>query len=144
MKLRFPHDVGPHQHPTNVRHVGEGRSRGERIADAVAARVGSWPFILIQSVLLCLWIVGNGFLIRDWLGGKPFDPYPFILLNLMLSFQAAYTGPVVLMSQNRQAARDRDEAEHDYAVNRDALKILRRIQKDQHHLEELLQRGVAR
>ncbi len=139
MNLRFPTDARAHHHPTNVRHVGKGRSRGERIADAVAARVGSWPFIITQSVLLVLWIVANGFLLRDWLGGKPFDPYPFILLNLMLSFQAAYTGPVVLMSQNRQAARDRDEAEHDYAVNRDALEVLRRIQKDQRRLEELLQ-----
>jgi hypothetical protein len=60
-----------------------------------------------------------------------------------LLFQVAYTGPVVLMCQNRQAARDRDEAEHDYEVNRDALEILRRIQKDQRHLEELLQGGAG-
>jgi uncharacterized membrane protein len=143
MKLRFPSDAGAHHHPTNVRHMGEGRSRGERIADSVAARVGSWPFIITQSVLLVLWIVANGFLLRDWIGGKPFDPYPFILLNLMLSFQAAYTGPVVLMSQNRQSARDRDEAEHDYKVNRDALEILRRIQKDQRQLEALLNEGAG-
>ena len=109
---------GDYRHPVNVRHMGAGRTPGERIADGVAARVGSWPFIIVQSTLLTLWIVGNAFLIRDWLNGKPFDPYPFILLNLMLSFQAAYTGPFVMMSQNRQAARDRDEAEHDYAVNR--------------------------
>ncbi|MFN2526971.1 MAG: DUF1003 domain-containing protein [Actinomycetota bacterium] len=144
MKLRFPPDARVHQHPINLRHVGGGRSMGERIADAVAARVGSWPFIIVQSLLLALWIVANGFLIRDWLGGNPFDPYPFILLNLMLSFQAAYTGPVVLMSQNRHAARDRDEAEHDYEVNRNALELLRRIQKDQRRLEELLKGGQAR
>jgi uncharacterized membrane protein len=140
MRLRFPDDATVHRHPVNVRHMGDERTSGERIADEVAARVGSWPFILIQSVLLMFWIVANAFLIRDWLGGKPFDPYPFILLNLMLSFQAAYTGPVVLMSQNRQAARDRDEAEHDYQVNREALEILESIQKDQRRLEELLQR----
>ena len=138
MKLRFPPDAQANEHPANVRHMGKGRSTGERIADAVAARVGSWPFILIQSGFLVLWIIANAFLLRDWLGGKPFDPYPFILLNLMLSFQAAYTGPVVLMSQNRQTARDRDEAEHDYEVNRQALELLRTIQKDQRHLEELL------
>jgi uncharacterized membrane protein len=143
MKLRFPPDAGADQHPANIRHMGEGRSRGERIADAVAARVGSWPFILTQSVLLALWIIANGWLLRDWIGNKPFDPYPFILLNLMLSFQAAYTGPVVLMSQNRQTARDRDEAEHDYEVNRDALELLRKIQRDQRHLEELLQGGAG-
>lgn len=127
------------QHPVIVRHMGPGRTRGERIADAVAARVGSWPFIIVQTTLLALWIVGNAFLIRDWFSGKPFDPYPFILLNLMLSFQAAYTGPFVLMSQNRQAARDRDEAEHDYDVNREALDILRRLEAEQTRVKELLE-----
>lgn len=126
-------------HPINVRHMGSGRTRGERIADGVAARVGSWPFIIVQSTLLALWIVANTILIRDWLNGKPFDPYPFILLNLMLSFQAAYTGPFVMMSQNRQAARDRDEAEHDYDVNRQALEILQRLEAEQTRLKELLQ-----
>lgn len=130
-----------HQHPVNVRHTGEGRTIGERIADAVATRVGSWPFIIVQSSLLALWIIGNAFLIRDWLNGKPFDPYPFILLNLMLSFQAAYTGPFVMMSQNRQAARDRDEAEHDYAVNREALDILRRVEAGQTRLKTLLEQS---
>ncbi|HYN36682.1 MAG TPA: DUF1003 domain-containing protein [Actinomycetota bacterium] len=127
------------QHPVNVRHMGSGRTPGERIADAVAARVGSWPFIIVQSTLLALWIIGNAFLIRDWLNGKPFDPYPFILLNLMLSFQAAYTGPFVLMSQNRQAARDRDEAEQDYRVNREARDILRRLEEEQKRVKDLLE-----
>lgn len=129
------------RHPVNVRHRGDGRTSGERIADAVAARVGSWPFILVQSSILALWILGNGFLIRDWLSGQPFDPYPFILLNLMLSFQAAYTGPFVMMSQNRQAARDRDEAEHDYSVNREALDILRRVEAAQTKLQDLIEQS---
>jgi uncharacterized membrane protein len=127
------------RHPVNVRHMGEGRTLGEAISDGVAARVGSWPFIIIQSTFLALWIIGNAFLIRDWLNGKPFDPYPFILLNLMLSFQAAYTGPFVLMSQNRQTARDRDEAEHDYKVNLKALDILRRLEAEQTRVKELLE-----
>ena len=129
------------QHPVNIRHRGDGRTVGERIADAVAARVGSWQFIIVQSTFLALWIIGNAFLIRDWLNGKPFDPYPFILLNLMLSFQAAYTGPFVMMSQNRQAARDRDEAEHDYSVNREALDILRRVEAEQTRLKDLLEQS---
>lgn len=104
MNLRFPRGSGEHRHPVSKRHYGDERTLGERTADTVAAGVGSWPFILIQSALLITWIVANGVLIRDWIGGEPFDPYPFILLNLVLSFQAAYTGPVVLMSQNRQAA----------------------------------------
>ena len=144
MRLRFPLDAGENRHPINVRHMGEERTTGEQIADAVAARVGSWPFIIVQSFLLMLWIVANGLLIRDWLGGKPFDPYPFILLNLTLSFQAAYTGPVVLMSQNRQAARDRDEAEHDYEVNREALDLLRQVHEEQTKLREVVGRVIDR
>ena len=87
-------------------------SRGQKIADKVAAVVGSWRFIIIQSSLLALWIIANviGF-IQHW------DPYPFILLNLALSFQAAYTAPIIMMSQNRQAVIDRSSAKQDYTVN---------------------------
>jgi uncharacterized membrane protein len=118
--------------------MGDDRTRGERIADGVAANVGSWPFIITQTILLGLWILANGVLIRDWLGGKPFDPYPFILLNLVLSFQAAYTGPVVMMSQNRTAAKDRDEAEHDYEVNREALDRLQRLEEQQARILQMI------
>jgi uncharacterized membrane protein len=85
---------------------------GDRLADAVAATVGSWRFIVIQSTLLAAWIIGNAAA-----GGGAWDPYPFILLNLMLSFQAAYTAPVIMMSQNRQGDIDRDRALADYQVN---------------------------
>lgn len=104
------------RHPVNVRHIDE-RSLGERVSDVVAARVGSWPFILTQSAALVLWILYNGYVAIRLISGHPFDPYPFILLNLALSFQAAYTGPIVMMSQNRQAAKDRDMAEHDFSIN---------------------------
>lgn len=87
-------------------------SLGARIADVVAEGVGSWRFILIQSAVLVLWLVGNAYFGRD-----AWDPFPFILLNLLLSFQAAYTAPVIMMSQNRQAAVDRQRAENDYDVN---------------------------
>ena len=85
---------------------------GDRLADAVAATVGSWRFIVIQSSLLAAWIAGNAAF-----GSTAWDPYPFILLNLMLSFQAAYTAPVIMMSQNRQGELDRDRALADYQVN---------------------------
>lgn len=85
---------------------------GERLADIVAATVGSWRFIVVQSGLLGLWIAGNALA-----GGGAWDPYPFILLNLMLSFQAAYTAPIIMMSQNRAADLDRDRATADYQVN---------------------------
>jgi uncharacterized membrane protein len=81
---------------------------GERSADLVAATVGSWRFIIIQSVILAIWIILN---LSAWM--KHWDPYPFILLNLMLSFQAAYTGSIVMMSQNRSSEIDRQRAQQD-------------------------------
>ena len=98
--------------PARKLRPDDSRSRGQRIADAVAATVGSWRFILIQSFLLALWIVLN---VTAWV--RAWDPYPFILLNLVLSFQAAYTAPILMMSQNRQAEIDRRDAAHDYEVN---------------------------
>jgi len=85
---------------------------GQRIADSVAATMGSWTFIIIQSLLLMLWIALN---ITAYV--KRWDPYPFILLNLALSFQAAYAAPFIMMSQNRQQDIDRQSAEHDYQIN---------------------------
>ncbi len=85
---------------------------GQRIADRVAAIVGSWPFIAIQSAAIAAWMTGNVIA-----GASAWDPYPFILLNLLLSFQAAYTAPVIMMSQNRQSEIDRHNAGNDYHVN---------------------------
>src|SRR5450755_4001846 len=85
---------------------------GQKIADRVAATMGSWPFIIIQTTILLFWIVLNvTAFIERW------DPYPFILLNLALSFQAAYAAPFIMMSQNRQQDIDRKEAETDHQVN---------------------------
>ena len=85
---------------------------GQRVADRVANTMGSWPFIVGQSLIILVWISYN------LLGGaKGWDPYPFILLNLVLSFQAAYTAPAIMMSQNRQAQVDRLQAGNDYEVN---------------------------
>jgi uncharacterized membrane protein len=114
---------GPRHAPTHVRRtVARAKRRrarsmplpalGARLADAVAATVGSWRFVLVQSALLGAWILGNALA-----GGQGWDPYPFILLNLLLSFQAAYTAPIIMMSQNRQSDLDRDRALADYQVN---------------------------
>src|SRR4051794_6488866 len=85
---------------------------GQRIADTVAATMGSWTFIIIQSVILMVWIALNvTAYVQQW------DPYPFILLNLALSFQAAYAAPFIMMSQNRQQDIDRQSAQNDYEVN---------------------------
>jgi uncharacterized membrane protein len=87
-------------------------TRGAALADWVAETVGSWRFIVVQSVVLAIWIALNVMaFIRHW------DPYPFILLNLVLSFQAAYAAPIIMMSQNRQSEIDRRNAQHDYRIN---------------------------
>lgn len=85
---------------------------GQRVADYVAATMGSWPFIIIQTTILIAWIALNiTAYVQRW------DPYPFILLNLALSFQAAYAAPFIMMSQNRQQDVDRQEAAADYQIN---------------------------
>ena len=85
---------------------------GQRIADRVAATMGSWNFIIIQTSILAVWIVLNvTAYVQKW------DPYPFILLNLALSFQAAYAAPFIMMAQNRQQDIDRKEAEDDHRIN---------------------------
>jgi uncharacterized membrane protein len=113
-----------HHHPpiSNINVLYEEQATiGHRVADRVTSVVGSWPFVIIQSLCLVLWMGVNVYLATmasfhpDYF--KAWDPYPFILLNLVLSFQAAYTGPVVLMSQNRQAIKDRLAAEQDFRVN---------------------------
>lgn len=83
-------------------HIHQHANLGEKIADAVCSVMGSWRFIIIQSVVVLTWIGFN-----LWLLSRPFDAYPFILLNLLFSTQAAYASPLILMSQNRQASKDR-------------------------------------
>ena len=87
-------------------------SAGEAASDRIANVVGSWRFIIVQSATLLLWLVLN---VVAWVGH--WDPYPFILLNLVLSFQAAFTAPVIMMAQNRQSDIDRHKAQLDYDVN---------------------------
>jgi uncharacterized membrane protein len=100
------------QNPAQTAVIAPPLGLGDRIADRLASTVGSWRFIIVQSALLGVWIIINAVgWIRAW------DPYPFILLNLALSFQAAYTAPIIMMSQNRQAAIDRRNAETDYKIN---------------------------
>jgi uncharacterized membrane protein len=100
------------------------RTFGQRVADAVAATMGSWTFIITQSIILTLWIVIN---VIAWI--SHWDPYPFILLNLALSFQAAYAAPFIMISQNRQAERDRHQAERDYRTNVEAEQRIEDLQR---------------
>ncbi len=94
----------------------------ERAADWVARIVGSWRFIIVQSFVLILWVILN---VTAWI--QHWDPYPFILMNLFMSLQAAFTAPVIMMSQNRQAVRDRLEAHNDYLINQKAEEEIRTI-----------------
>jgi uncharacterized membrane protein len=126
----------------NVNEVADSRlTIGAKIADAVAAGVGSWPFIIIQSIILAAWIVLNTidfFFIHKW------DPYPYILLNLALSFQAAYAAPFVMMSQNRQAAKDRLTAENDYKTDLKSEQEISHILEHLDHQDGLILQVVQR
>lgn len=90
-------------------------TRGQRAADAVAKFGGSWTFISIFGAVMVIWVVLNSFILIRYQNG--FDPYPYILLNLFLSMLASIQAPIILMSQNRHAEKDRLDAEHDYEVN---------------------------
>jgi Predicted membrane protein len=144
------HNKGPaalfqHSHPPvkNANTVLDERSTwGQRVADRVTAAMGSWPFIITQTIILAVWVGINIYLAAmavlhpEYL--QAWDPYPFILLNLVLSLQAAYTGPVVMMSQNRQAARDRLSAQLDYEVNLKAEQEIEVIMQHLAHQDELI------
>jgi len=117
--------------------VSDDRSFWDRLADKVAAIGGSWAFIGAFSGVLLGWVALNVFL-KPW--DLAFDPYPFIFLNLLLSTVAALQAPVIMMSQNRQAAKDRANAEHDYVVNlRAELEIMHLHDK----LDALRERDIA-
>jgi len=98
-------------------------SSGDRIADQVTNVMGSWTFIIIQTVIILCW-VGINLLayFSQW------DPYPFILLNLLFSVQAAYAAPIIMMAQNRQSARDRIQAYNDYKTNVEAKEEIEELQ----------------
>lgn len=96
---------------------------GDRIADKVANGMGSWSFIIWQTIIVLIWMTLNVVgLMRHW------DPYPFILLNLIFSTQAAYAAPIIMMSQNRQSERDRIQAQEDYITNIEAKKEIEALQ----------------
>jgi len=104
---------------------------GSRLADAVAKGMGSWRFIIIQTLIVAVWMGLNVIgLIRHW------DAYPFILLNLLFSTQAAYAAPIIMMAQNRQNERDRAQAQADYQTNIDAKLEIEALQLRLDNIEE--------
>jgi uncharacterized membrane protein len=108
----------------------EKMSFGDKIADSVANGMGSWTFIIWQTIIVVIWMGLNvvGF-IRHW------DVYPFILLNLIFSTQAAYAAPIIMMAQNRQNQRDREQAQHDYDTNLEAKREIEELQKQLSKIE---------
>jgi uncharacterized membrane protein len=97
---------------------------GQRLADSVATGMGSWRFIIIQTVIVAIWMLLNVVAYLDhW------DPYPYILLNLLFSTQAAYAAPIIMMAQNRQSDRDRAQADADYKTNCEAKEEIEELQK---------------
>ena len=102
----------------------------QRIADKTANTIGSWSFIIIQSILVTIWITVNLVaFIHRW------DPYPFVLLNLLFSVQAAYAAPIIMMSQNRQNERDRHQAAEDYETNVKAKEEIEELQRTLSRIE---------
>ncbi len=126
----YRHEHGPIKNVNEV--INEQLTAGQRASDWIAAKVGSWHFIIGQSALLTLWAILN---VTAWV--RHWDPYPFILMNLVLSLQAAYTAPMIMMSQNRKADHDRIEAHIDYEVNLKAETEIRVI------LENLEAQNIA-
>src|ERR1700716_419054 len=137
-----------HKHPVNVLHHEEA-TFGEMLADKIASGIGSWTFLIVQSFAVMLWVTLNVIgLVNHW------DPFPFILLNLLFSVQAAYTGPVLLLAGNRQTQKDRLTLEHaaEEAEKADDqnVEILKAIEKNTEvtiqilrHVEALVSDHVA-
>ena len=115
------------RHPVNREHH-ENLSWSVRVAETVTQRFGSLQFVIIQTLLILTWIAYNAWVVAS----DRFDPYPFILLNLAFSTQAAYAAPLILLGQNRQAEKDRLMAEHDYAHNAETLALLRHLHTSMH------------
>lgn len=105
------------------------KTLGQRAADGLTKWAGSWIFIISFGVFLLIWMYINGYYLINYYQGEPFDPYPFILLNLVLSCLAAIQAPIILMSQNRQSQIDRLKTEYDYRVNRKAEREIQEIKK---------------
>jgi len=116
---------------------------GQKISNTIVQMMGSWRFILVQTFLMVIWIIVNFIaIVEHW------DPYPFILLNLLLSIQAAYAAPIIMMSQNRQAAHDRLEAHKDFLINQKSEKeirlIISKLEEQHQQILKLQQLLIAR
>lgn len=119
-------------------HLALPKTFGQKAADTLTKHAGSWTFIIIFFIFLITWMAVNAYFFVIYEKGQPWDPYPFILLNLVLSCLAAVQAPIILMSQNREAERDRLRAEYDYAVNRKAEREIQQVQQQLKRIEHRL------
>ncbi len=116
-------------------------SLGQKAADFLTKHMGSWKFIIFFLFFLLVWVGINAYFLIIVLKGKPFDPFPFILLNLILSCLAAIQAPIILMSQNRQTEKDRIMAKYDYDINRKAEREIRKVQEDLNEIKRILNKN---
>ena len=114
---------------------------GQRSADKLTKYAGSWIFIITFFIFLVIWMIINAYFLVRYEAGGPWDPYPFILLNLILSCLAAVQAPIILMSQNRATERDRQRVKYDYAVNRKAEReikfVINKLEKIERRLKKI-------
>jgi uncharacterized membrane protein len=135
----FPWRHAPgHAHPA-LQQAHDSRTTGERVADSIASFGGSWPFIFIFLGIVLGWMVLNTVVLSGVFGAKAFDPYPYIALNLLLSALAGFQAPIIMMSQNRAAARDEVLAQHHYRETQQIDQLLQtntRLTQQIHELTE--------
>jgi uncharacterized membrane protein len=141
--VHFQYPQFKHDHPPvmNVNEIAdENYTLGQKIADKVASGMGSWRFIIIQTTILVVWVILNtvGWWVWKW------DAYPFIAMNLLLSCQAAYAAPVIMMSQNRQAEKDRLTAQNDYRTDMKGEVEVRNIMEHLDHQDTLIFQIIKR
>ena len=125
----------------NINQEFDERTFGERVADGVARFGGSWTFMGLFAATLIFWVILNSYILAS--RNAAFDPYPYILLNLFLSMLASVQAPIIMMSQNRQAARDRIDAAHDYEVNLKAELEIRALHEKFDDLREQKWAGLV-
>ena len=116
------------KHHKDIPHIFRiPKTFGQKAADFMTKWAGSWTFIILFFIFIGIWMITNGYFLLQYIKGDFADPYPFILLNLALSCLAAIQAPIILMSQNREAQRDRIKADYDYQINKKAEKEIREI-----------------
>lgn len=138
--LRFPKFRHDHPPVVNVNELADEKlTIGQRVADAVASTMGSWRFIITQAMIMVVWVTINSI---AW--AFHFDGYPYILLNLAMSAQAAFATPLIMMSQNRQAEKDRLTAQNDYITDMKGEEEVRHIMEHLDHQDDLILQIVKR